>query len=721
MLKLYGLKTMLLIPMATLTWLCMSDCIAAESPFFQPLGHWTPVEVDQANKTVKVWGRQYQFGPEGVLMKQITSQGVNLLAAPGEVQVYVNGTNRILWGPSTVTFGEITKESVKVTTQTSATNANMSVTALIYIEFTGFTKITVDIANNSGFTLSNTVVNLPLAAWGERGVQHYNYTTTSTWHSHGSSDVGGEGWDATGLASSHSVFDEKKGISWFSNAEINSHLLKTGGTLHFAINAGPSSHMDVYSLAFPAKPKAPGYADYDYRWAFTTSYYDDVTLKSLYNLGYRALVLGENLVSTVVFDPAKAKDFVNRAHAIGMKVLFDVWWWEINCPDVPSGSPPNGCAAIGKNVYSSEDRIRPWITEYNLDGFYLDECWPASPHYFQPALTENNDLIDYYANLKDLYANMHTAGKGLDRISLINHNSGGNYMPAHDLWFDMSYKGEDWGEYQKAPTNGTLDDLLQIIWMELTQYPSNVPKDILSWPFGGRIGPADDVRGTWSICYMFGVTSPVHIEGYAAKVNYLLDNKATLDNFHGYWQTNTMGTATGTKIKVSGWSAQPGVKAIVSVNNWDEASAEQNVTLTVNATLAGIPAANMIVKDVETGTVLSAAGAGASLALTVKKRDYRLLEITNSAPVGVNADKSGVMKAFDKTYFFTQGRSWAFTGMVSGDNLRVYTMRGDLIKSLKESNQQIAWDGTDQNNRPLPVGIYMYEGWKKRGKIVIAN
>ena len=549
---------------------------------------------------------------------------------------------------------------------------------------------------------------MPLAAWGERGIQHYNYTTTSQWHSHGSSDVGGEGWKASGSAISHTVFDEKKGISWFSNAEIGSNLVKSNGILHFTIDAGPSTHMEIYTIALPAKPKSPGYADYDYRWAFTLtpvtqhpngSYYDNATLQSLFNQGYRAVVIGENLVSTLVRDPPAAKDFVNRAHAIGLKVLFNVWWWELNCPDAVPGVI-NGCETIGKNTYLSRDKVKPWIAEYNIDGYYMDECWPASPAIYAPALADNNDLLDYYAVFKDLYATLHATGKGMDRISLINHNSGGNFMPAHDLWFDLSYKGEDWGEYQKAPTNGTLDDLLKIIWMELTQYPSNVAKDILSWVLGGRDGPANDVRGTWSICYMFGVTTPVHIPGYVEKVNYLLDNKCTLDNFHGFWQANPIAQVTGTKVYASGWSSIPGIKAIVSVNNWSEATASQNVSLTLDPVSIGISAANMIIKDAETGAVLST-GKGA-IDFTVKKRDYRLLEIGNSLPTKlISRENSETL----------------MTG--SQEIVQIFTIDGKWMRSLKGMGGTSVWDIANRDENNLPPGTYLYLLRNLTGKLAI--
>jgi len=54
--------------------------------------------------------------------------------------------------------------------------------------------------------------------------------------------------------------------------------------------------------------------------------------------------------------------------------------------------------------------------------------------------------------------------------------------------------------------------------------------------------------------------------------------------------------------------------------------------------------------------------------------------------------------------------------------VKIYNIYGELVKTLYEDNGQIKWDGTDEQGRPVPGGVYLYltsDGQK--GKIYIGR
>jgi hypothetical protein len=54
--------------------------------------------------------------------------------------------------------------------------------------------------------------------------------------------------------------------------------------------------------------------------------------------------------------------------------------------------------------------------------------------------------------------------------------------------------------------------------------------------------------------------------------------------------------------------------------------------------------------------------------------------------------------------------------------VKIYDLRGRLVRTLYENNGEIVWDGLDDNKQPVPGGVYLYvtsDG--QRGKIYVAR
>jgi len=67
------------------------------------------------------------------------------------------------------------------------------------------------------------------------------------------------------------------------------------------------------------------------------------------------------------------------------------------------------------------------------------------------------------------------------------------------------------------------------------------------------------------------------------------------------------------------------------------------------------------------------------------------------------------------------GQAVQFRNLKSGDEVKIYTILGTEVNTLKESGGVANWDGKDKNGNPLDSGVYIYKTTKSgaKGKIII--
>ena len=107
-------------------------------------------------------------------------------------------------------------------------------------------------------------------------------------------------------------------------------------------------------------------------------------------------------------------------------------------------------------------------------------------------------------------------------------------------------------------------------------------------------------------------------------------------------------------------------------------------------------------------------------------------QATNSDGQCVLATAAVLPKNFDKVKVWPNpfvpkaGSQMRFTNMPSDSALKIYTLSGKLVSSLKESGGEIDWDGKNIDKQPISKGLYIYiatdrQGNKKTGKIAITK
>jgi uncharacterized repeat protein (TIGR02543 family) len=67
------------------------------------------------------------------------------------------------------------------------------------------------------------------------------------------------------------------------------------------------------------------------------------------------------------------------------------------------------------------------------------------------------------------------------------------------------------------------------------------------------------------------------------------------------------------------------------------------------------------------------------------------------------------------------GQSVQFRNLKSGDEVKIYSIVGQEVTTIKEANGVANWDGKDKNGNPLDSGVYIYKTTKSgaKGKIIV--
>lgn len=143
-------------------WLCFEKPEKAEW-IDSPLGiddkvpaPWTPVKVK--NRTVKVWGRDYEFS-DSAMPKQIVNQGISMLASPISVNAVIDG-RRTSWFAEE--FDVIESNDARAVLKLAGKDSGAMLGCVVEIGYDGLMKFDLDVHGASNSHLEKLSIDIPL-------------------------------------------------------------------------------------------------------------------------------------------------------------------------------------------------------------------------------------------------------------------------------------------------------------------------------------------------------------------------------------------------------------------------------------------------------------------------------------------------------------------------------------------------------------------------------
>jgi len=100
--------------------------------------------------------------------------------------------------------------------------------------------------------------------------------------------------------------------------------------------------------------------------------------------------------------------------------------------------------------------------------------------------------------------------------------------------------------------------------------------------------------------------------------------------------------------------------------------------------------------------------------------------VSPTRPISVNSVNLDQVRVYPRPWRADahSGTRITFDHLTPGSTLMIFTLSGDLIKTLRSDGNSIAWDISNASGRPVSHGIYFYliknsQGQKTRGKLAI--
>ncbi|MGQ9731093.1 MAG: glycoside hydrolase domain-containing protein [Candidatus Zipacnadales bacterium] len=172
---------------------------------------WTPIKVQ--GRTVKVWGRTYEF--EGLpLPSAVTTAGASLLAGPIRFVAGANGVAQEWRGHKTVVTE---RKPTAVTLTTTAESENLRLSAQVRTEYDGMIRSHLTLEPRREVTLDSLELCIPFKPEHAKYLYHYPGRWGSAYNA--------GALPREGFTSAFRPFiwlgDEDRGLAWFSESDRN--------------------------------------------------------------------------------------------------------------------------------------------------------------------------------------------------------------------------------------------------------------------------------------------------------------------------------------------------------------------------------------------------------------------------------------------------------------------------------------------------------------------
>lgn len=359
------------------------------------LAPWTPLRTDKQAATGACWGRRYDFGG---LLKQVQSQGVDLLASPVTLEAVVGG-QAVALSTATAKAGAATDTKATFTAKSEA--AGLRATFSNQLEYDGFTwsDLAIEAAKPVKVDELRLTWKMPRTQAMLTNVDAMNWTNNLA------GAIKAEGFTLP-FVPYFWVGNEDRGLSWYCESKRNWGLsadkpvieVRPQGnevTVTIRLIARPTEIAAKLDFGFGmmATPVRPYPAD-AMRWRMTPGVRPTFDIiwpnGNMKYYGYTDPIDGPKFaerVKTAHAENCKVVPYINLNFASAGIPEWQYYGGRWADPDrvvTPGDVAQMGYASMG-TCPASKDwqdfilyRINEMIDKYMVDGIYID-CWGPSP------------------------------------------------------------------------------------------------------------------------------------------------------------------------------------------------------------------------------------------------------------------------------------------------------------------------------------------------------
>lgn len=360
---------------------------------------WTPLRVSRDTSTVRCWGRGYEYSE---LLRQVRSDGTNLLSSPMRLEAVVGGKTLPITGSSRA---DSASDAI-CTLSGKADNGDLRATVKHQVDFDGFTWTDLSIEAAQPVKVDE----LRLTWRMPRSQATLLHADAMQWSNNYSGLLKPEGWTSP-FVPYFWLGNEDRGLSWYAESKQNWVTSKDRPT----IEVKPEGDQVVVTVRLLAEPtEIKGKLDYGFGMMATpVRPYPADALRWRMTPGVRATfdIIWPNsnmkwYGHPEPIDPVKFAERVKAGHAAGLKTVPYVnlnfvsggvpeWayygsrWADPDRVVTPSDVAQMGFASMGVCPASRDwqdfilYRINEAIDRDEIDGIYID-CWGPSPCRAEP-------------------------------------------------------------------------------------------------------------------------------------------------------------------------------------------------------------------------------------------------------------------------------------------------------------------------------------------------